>query len=44
MVRRVLCRCRSEEVASMATVTVRYIVHDIDAAISFYCDLSGSRR
>ena len=24
----------------MATVSVRYIVHDVDAAISFYCDLS----
>jgi catechol 2,3-dioxygenase-like lactoylglutathione lyase family enzyme len=25
----------------MATVSVRYIVHDVDAAISFYCDLLG---
>ena len=25
----------------MATVSVRYIVHDVDAAIRFYCDLLG---
>ena len=25
----------------MASVTVRYIVHDVDAAISFYCDHLG---
>lgn len=25
----------------MATVTVRYIVHDVDAAIAFYCDHLG---
>ena len=25
----------------MATVSVRYIVHDVDAAISFYCGLLG---
>ena len=25
----------------MATVSVRYIVHDVDAAISFNCDLLG---
>jgi catechol 2,3-dioxygenase-like lactoylglutathione lyase family enzyme len=25
----------------MATVSVRYIVNDVDAAISFYCDLLG---
>lgn len=25
----------------MGTVTVRYIVHDVDAAIAFYCDRLG---
>jgi catechol 2,3-dioxygenase-like lactoylglutathione lyase family enzyme len=25
----------------MATVSVRYIVHDVDEAIAFYCDLLG---
>jgi catechol 2,3-dioxygenase-like lactoylglutathione lyase family enzyme len=25
----------------MATVSVRYIVHDVDAAIAFYCDQLG---
>ena len=25
----------------MATVSVRYIVDDVDAAIAFYCDLLG---
>ena len=25
----------------MATVSVRYIVNDVDAAIAFYCDLLG---
>ncbi|MDN5764333.1 MAG: VOC family protein [Humibacillus sp.] len=25
----------------MATVSVRYIVHDVDAAITFYCDQLG---
>jgi len=25
----------------MATVSVRYIVHDVDAAIAFYCDALG---
>ena len=25
----------------MATVSVRYIVHDVDAAIAFYCDMLG---
>jgi catechol 2,3-dioxygenase-like lactoylglutathione lyase family enzyme len=28
---------QTEEGAHMATVQVRYIVHDVDAAISFYC-------
>jgi catechol 2,3-dioxygenase-like lactoylglutathione lyase family enzyme len=28
----------------MATVSVRYIVHDVDAAISFYCDLLGFKE
>jgi catechol 2,3-dioxygenase-like lactoylglutathione lyase family enzyme len=28
----------------MATVSVRYIVHDADAAILFYCDLLGFRE
>ncbi len=26
----------------MATVQVRYIVHDVDAAIAFYCNLLGT--
>jgi catechol 2,3-dioxygenase-like lactoylglutathione lyase family enzyme len=26
---------------AVATVSVRYIVHDVDAAISFYCELLG---
>jgi hypothetical protein len=26
----------------MATVTVRYIVNDVDASIDFYCGTSGS--
>jgi len=30
-----------EEVAAMATVSVRYIVDDVDAAISFYCEHLG---
>jgi hypothetical protein len=28
----------------MATVQVRYIVHDVDAAIAFYCDHRCRRR
>lgn len=28
----------------MATVSVRYIVHDVDAAIAFYCGLLGFRE
>jgi catechol 2,3-dioxygenase-like lactoylglutathione lyase family enzyme len=28
----------------MATVQVRYIVHDVDAAIAFYCNLLGFRE
>ncbi|HEY1618711.1 MAG TPA: VOC family protein [Streptosporangiaceae bacterium] len=28
----------------MATVSVRYIVHDVDAAISFYCEHLGFRE
>lgn len=28
----------------MATVTVRYIVHDVDAAIAFYCGHLGFRE
>ncbi len=28
----------------MATVSVRYIVHDVDEAIRFYCDLLGFRE
>ena len=28
----------------MATVSVRYIVDDVDAAISFYCELLGFRE
>ena len=28
----------------MATVQVRYIVHDVDAAISFYCNYLGFRE
>jgi catechol 2,3-dioxygenase-like lactoylglutathione lyase family enzyme len=28
----------------MATVQVRYIVHDVDAAIAFYCDHLGFRE
>jgi catechol 2,3-dioxygenase-like lactoylglutathione lyase family enzyme len=28
----------------MATVQVRYIVHDVDAAIEFYCTLLGFRE
>ena len=28
----------------MATVQVRYIVNDVDAAIAFYCDLLGFRE
>lgn len=28
----------------MATVQVRYIVHDVDAAIAFYCQLLGFRE
>jgi catechol 2,3-dioxygenase-like lactoylglutathione lyase family enzyme len=30
-----------EEVRSMATVSVRYIVDDVDAAIAFYCQNLG---
>jgi len=28
----------------MATVSVRYIVHDVDAAIAFYCEQLGFRE
>ncbi len=28
----------------MATVSVRYIVHDVDAAIAFYCERLGFRE
>lgn len=28
----------------MATVSVRYIVHDVDEAVRFYCDLLGFRE
>ena len=28
----------------MATVTVRYIVNDVDAAIAFYCNLLGFKE
>ena len=28
----------------MATVSVRYIVHDVDAAIAFYSGISASTR
>lgn len=28
----------------MATVSVRYIVHDVDAAMRFYCELLGFRE
>src|SRR6202045_249791 len=28
----------------MATVSVRYIVHDVDAAIAFYCEHLGFRE
>jgi len=28
----------------MATVSVRYIVHDVDASIAFYCQLLGFRE
>ena len=31
-------------VTAMATVSVRYFVDDVDAAIEFYCGLLGSRR
>jgi catechol 2,3-dioxygenase-like lactoylglutathione lyase family enzyme len=32
---------RSMEVSSMSTISVRYIVHDVDDAIPFYTDLLG---
>ena len=34
---------RAKEKA-MATVSVRYIVDDVDAAIAFYCEQLGFRR
>jgi catechol 2,3-dioxygenase-like lactoylglutathione lyase family enzyme len=33
-----------KETPAMATVQVRYIVHDVDAAIAFYCQLLGFRE
>jgi catechol 2,3-dioxygenase-like lactoylglutathione lyase family enzyme len=34
----------TKETPAMATVQVRYIVHDVDAAIAFYCQLLGFRE
>jgi catechol 2,3-dioxygenase-like lactoylglutathione lyase family enzyme len=31
--------CATRENLAMGTVSVRYIVHDVDAAMPFYCDL-----
>ena len=34
----------NEGISSMATVSVRYIVNDVDAAIAFYCENLGFRE